>query len=358
MRSFIALFILLLLIACKGKKIKPGVNKLDVLESTVSEVAESSEAPRSDTLALLKAFKKFRMALNNEDGFLLSSMSTGNHYFPPSLTGMLQLPPGFPDFLICRPIKKLYKPAIWNAIQTIEPKIYARTDHYELSYRIKHALNNKILESVYRFKFDKEGAGFKFSQFESTADWKFVDLPLDSMTWYFPPGNYAVNKYGDDLHLHKFTNEWYSRVLKNCDEPVLYNYKGSDEIYRVTWLRSFDFPVVFRFQKQGFNFILTTKVLRERYNEYPDELETNDTVSVSFFKWYRFKGKLADADFWKLDLNDKTAQPNDGSSWVVEGVIDGKYHMIERWGPGPDLRNACLYLLSISNLKIPKRDIY
>jgi hypothetical protein len=358
MRSFIALFILLLLIACKGKKIKPAVNKLDVPESTVSEIAESSEAPRSDTLALLKAFKKFRMALNNEDGFLLSSMSAGNNYFPLTLTGMLQLPPGFPDFLICRPIKKLYKPEIWNAIQTIEPKVYARTDHYELFYRIKDALNNKISESSYRFEFIKEGNEFKFSKFEATAYWEHVNPPLDSMTCYFPPGDYAVNKYGDDLHLNKSTNEWYSRVLKNCKEPVLYNYKGAEEIYRFTLLSSYYYPVVFRFQKKGFNFILTTKVLRERYNEYPDELETNNSVSVSFFKWYKFKGKLAEADFWKLNLNDPSAPPTDASFWVVEAFKDGKYHMVERWEPEPDLRNACLYLLSISNLKIRKEDIY
>jgi len=84
---------------------------------------ESREASRADTLALLSAFKKFRQALNNEDGFLLSSMSIGDNYFPLALTGMLQLPPGLPDFLISCPIKKLYKPAIWNAIQTTEPDI-------------------------------------------------------------------------------------------------------------------------------------------------------------------------------------------------------------------------------------------
>jgi len=358
MRSFIALFILLLLIACKGKKIRPAEIEPELPQSTMAEIPESREAPRSDTLALLKAFKKFRLALNNEDGFLLSSMSAGNNYFPTSLTGMLQLPPGFPDFLICRPIKKLYKPAIWNAIQTIEPDIYARTDHYELSFLVKHTTNNKKVESMYRFEFVKEGNEFKFVQFESTADWKLIDPPLGNITWYFPPGNYEESRYGDSLHLNKFTNIWYSRVLKNCEEPVLYNYKGSEEIYRFTLLSSYYYPVVFRFQKKGFNFILTTKVLRERYSEYPDDLETNNSVSVSFFKWYKFKGKLAEADFWKLNLNDPSAPPTDASFWVVEAFKDGRYHMIERWSPEPDLRNACLYLLSISNLKIRKEDIY
>jgi hypothetical protein len=358
MRSFIALSILLLLIACKGKKLKPAENKLELPQSTVVEIPESREAPAADSLALINAFKKFRLALNNEDGFLLSSMSAGNNYFPISLTGMLQLPPGFPDFLICRPIKKLYKAAIWNAIQTIEPEIYARTDHYELSYRIKRALNNETSDSWLSFKFIKEDNEFKFSNFEARTHWEHANPPLDSMPWYFPPGDYAVNKYGDDLHLNKSTNEWYSRVLKNCKEPVLYNYKGAEEIYRFTLLSSYYYPVVFRFQKKGFNFILTTKVLRELYDEYPDELESNNSVSVSFFKWYKFKGKLAEADFWKLNLNDNTAAPTDGSLWVVEAFKDGKYHMVERWEPEPDLRNACLYLLSISNLKIRKEDIY
>lgn len=358
MRSLIALCMLLLLSACKAKRIKPVDNKVERPPSTISEMPESGEAPGADSLALQKAFKKFRLALNNEAGFLLSSMSTGNNYFPTTLTGMLQLPPGLPDFLICRPIKKLYKPDGWNAIQTIEPEIYARTDLYELSYRIKGVLNKKILESSYRFDFIKVDNEFKFSNYKVSAYWQHVNPPLDSMTWYFPTGNYVVSRYGDNIHLNKFTNIGYSQVLKNCEEPVLYNYKGSEEIYRFTWLRSFHFPVVFRFQKKGFDFILTTKVLRERYDEYPDVPETNNSVSVSFFRWYKFKGKLADADFWKLDLNDKTAQPNDGSRWIVEGVKEGKYHMVLRWSPESDLRKACLYLLSISSLKIPKRDIY
>jgi hypothetical protein len=359
MRSFIALVILLLLIACKGKKIKPAENKPELPQSTVSEIPESREAPRSDTLALIKAFKKFRLALNNEDGFLLSSMSAGNNYFPPSLTGMLQLPPGFPDFLISRPIKKFYKPDIWNTIQTIEPKVYARTGQYEVSYLVKKISKKAITEMRYSFEFIKETGRFKFLRFETEDEsWQALKPDSKNITWYFPPNNYTGKTKDDSLHLGEYTNIWYSLILKNCEEPVLYNYKGSEEIYRFTWLRSFNFPVVFRFQKQGFNFILTTKVLRERYDEYPDELETNDAVSVSFFKWYRFKGKLAEADFWKLDLNDKTARPNDGSVWIVEGVKDGKYHMVERWAPGPDLHKACLYLLSISNLKIRKEDIY
>ncbi len=271
---------------------------------------------------------------------------------------MLQLPPGLPDFLISRPIKKLYKPAIWNAIQTTEPGIYARTNQYELFYLIDQVSNNKRAERKYTFEFVKVDKEFKFFKYESTAFVRFIDPPLDSMTWYFPPGNYAEKKVGDHLHLHKFTNTWYSLTLKNCEEPVLYNYKGLDEIYRVTWLRAFHYPVVFRFQKQGFNFLLTTKVLLERNDEYPDELETNTTTSVSFFKWYKFKSKLAEADFWKLDFKDADAEPMDGSRWIVEGVNEGKYHMIERWFPEPELRKACLYLLSISNLKISKRNIY
>lgn len=126
---------------------------------------------------------------------------------------------------------------------------------------------------MYRFDFVKEQDEFKFSKYESTAYARFIEPLLDSMTGYFPPGNYEKNRYGDKLHLHRFTNTWYSLTLKNCEEPVLYNYKGLDEIYRVTWLRAFHYPVVFRFQKQGFNFLPTTKVLRERYDEYADELE-------------------------------------------------------------------------------------
>jgi len=358
MRSFIALSILFLVVACKGKKLKPAIEEIEIVETNTGRIDNSEKGSASDTLALLKAFKIFCQALNNEDGFLLKAVSADKKYFPLSLTGMLELPPGFPDFSINRPVKKMYNQDIWNAIETIQPFMYARTNHYEIYYRTNHTSKKMTTKKRYSFRFIKEGNAFKFSEFESVSVPQGSEPSSDIMTWYFPQGNYAGISAGDNLHLNMYTNISYSLTLREFEEPVLYNYRGLDEIYRITWLRAFHLPIVFRFQKQGFNFLLTTKVLLQRSNEYPDELETNTITSVSFFKWYKFKGKLAEADFWKLNSNDASAQPNDGSEWMVEGVKEGKYQMIARWSPEPDLRKACLYLLSISNLKIPKRDIY
>jgi len=234
MRSFIALSILFLVVACKGKKLKPAIEEIEIVETNTGRIDNSEKGSASDTLALLKAFKIFCQALNNEDGFLLKAVSADKKYFPLSLTGMLELPPGFPDFLINRPVKKIYNQDIWNTIETMQPLMYARTNRYEIYYRTIHISRKMNTKRRYSFRFIKEGNAFKFSEFESVSVPQGSEPLLESITWYFPHGNFAGKSAGDNSHLNNNTNISYSITLKAFEEPVLYNYRGLDEIYRVT----------------------------------------------------------------------------------------------------------------------------
>ena len=52
---------------------------------------------------------------------------------------------------------------------------------------------------------------------------------------------------------------------------------------------------------------------------------------------------------------------NDGAQWILEGMKDGRYHVVDRWSPdGGDYRAACLHLLKLSGLGVnPKGvDVY
>ena len=65
-----------------------------------------------------------------------------------------------------------------------------------------------------------------------------------------------------------------------------------------------------------------------------DALENDDTVPVTPEKIARFSTALAKADFWNM-LPDEPSRGLrlDGAEWILEGVQDGKYHIVVRWCP-------------------------
>lgn len=73
-------------------------------------------------------------------------------------------------------------------------------------------------------------------------------------------------------------------------------------------------------------------------------------------EWGKFLSLLNDASFWQLQTRtDKLVR--DGASWIIEGRKDGKTHLVDRWSPASGkYREACLYLLELSRLKI--KDVY
>jgi len=77
-------------------------------------------------------------------------------------------------------------------------------------------------------------------------------VPTDSATLYFPlfDSVKAVKLYGTAWQ-DTANKTWNSEELFDFREPLLYNYSGSTEVYRLTWIRNSAYPVCFRLQNQG-----------------------------------------------------------------------------------------------------------
>lgn len=85
-----------------------------------------------------------------------------------------------------------------------------------------------------------------------------LPLPSDSTTFYF---KIKANRHDTTRDaLDTFVNSWYSKMLFALKEPILKDYKADKEIYRFTWLRTFNHPVVIRLEKQGNAVRLFSKV--------------------------------------------------------------------------------------------------
>jgi hypothetical protein len=69
------------------------------------------------------------------------------------------------------------------------------------------------------------------------------------------------------------------------------------------------------------------------------------------------------AGFWNMATlaeADNTVVNVDGAQWVMEGVRNGRYHMIDRWSPGTGdpVRGIGVLALKLSRFRIRPAEIY
>jgi hypothetical protein len=128
-------------------------------------------------------------------------------------------------------------------------------------------------------------------------------------------------------------------VLAAFGEPLLpaYAAEKTNHMYRFTCLRSFNEPfcVVLTVTPDGSGSYvrkMATGVDR-RAEVLKAKTEGNLTASqVDVFL------KVVDRErFWTLDKTDPPDKVGfDGSTWIVEAVRDGQYHIVNRWSPGDE----------------------
>jgi hypothetical protein len=177
-----------------------------------------------------------------------------------------------------------------------------------------------------------------------------------SKSSYFPPGAF----YPKPEH-EGFVVEWYAKHLKAMAEQSLLSYPESQaESYRFLWLRSFHHPVAVRVWRSDGGLFLNVKQLSGAGGYEPGRLITNQTRQLTNAEWDDFVGLLDHSCYWQLPA-EIDEMGNDGAQWILEGAREGRYHVVDRWTPRiGDFREACLYLLKLSNLGIDlsAEDVY
>ena len=171
---------------------------------------------------------------------------------------------------------------------------------------------------------------------------------------YFPAG--IFNPYEGELN---WIAKFYSGSLAAMQEPPLSPIKDeSVETYRFLWLRSFHPPVCVRLYRVNNRSYMTVKQLSDGGRAidgeaiFPKTLTVNETRPITEAEWEHFQGLLKKSDFWSMPT-EVSPKGLDGAGWLLEGVKSGRYHVVDRQSPEQgDYREACLYLLRISGVKI------
>ncbi len=165
---------------------------------------------------------------------------------------------------------------------------------------------------------------------------------------YFPSGIFDVN-----AQQNQFTVNWYSKHLVAMNEPPLMSSLSKDsERYRFLWLRSFHRPVAVRLWRSGDETFLTVKQLDGAGGYEPGKLITNETRAITEEEREVFSQFLEQSCYWKLPTEDSGLAGADGAQWILEGVKEGRYHIVDRWSPkSGNYREACLYLLKLAGIE-------
>lgn len=185
----------------------------------------------------------------------------------------------------------------------------------------------------------------------SNSKFDTLPLPIDSAIFYFK----TKSNWHDTIInvVDSFANSWYSKMLYSLQEPVLKNYNGNKEIYRFTWLRTFNHPVSIRLEKQGDIVNLFSKVCDGAGGYEPGKIIFNTTINLTEKEVDIANITLDNAKFWTLQTESKEDNGKDGSQWIIEVFKNSKYHMVVRWTPekGTAFRAIGEYLISISQIK-------
>ena len=123
-----------------------------------------------------------------------------------------------------------------------------------------------------------------------------------------------------------------SKSLHEFKEPLLYNCDEEKEIYRFTWLKSFDNPIVIRIEISSNKKTIFWKELEIDKEYKPTKIIIDENKPLSNQKWNELNRLIQKTNFWEIYPN-INAPGFDGSFWVLEGTKEGKYKAVAYWVP-------------------------
>lgn len=236
----------------------------------------------------------------------------------------------------------------------------------EIDYYAKTSLTcfNRLCELDKRFQANLKYPLIQLSFYLNDSISKEKYKKFKQNFYYFPvtkflnlPPDWETNEKIDIIDNHAFFKlEWYSKHLAAMNEPILFN-SESAKIFRFTWLRTFDNPVVIGLKNENDKITLYWKVCDGMGGYEPGFITINQSKELTLSEWNDFSNKINDINFWSKSTRGIEISGTDGSIWILEGKDTGKYQFIDSWN-GMGIRETCMTLLKLTDLKIKEDEIY
>ena len=193
------------------------------------------------------------------------------------------------------------------------------------------------------------------------------NIPLNNKQFYFPekllPKVEMIWEMEHDSlikiipkiitnEIDSFYLTWYSRFLYAMKEPLLFNHQLDKEVYRFTWLRTFENPIMIRIEKDKNVVFLRWKMTDGKGGYEPGQIIIDEGRIITIPEWGKFIKLVNSAKFWKSQRSG--AFGTDGSEWILEGVEPTRYYVTSVWLPHKqsDFYKIGALLLELTDLKI------
>lgn len=241
-------------------------------------------------------------------------------------------------------------------------------------YLLKAIELDSTYQKFYKYSIIQTSHFLNDTNFISTYERKAFEIKTDSLNvpidneWYFPitsffgdkkdwRTDYKVNILREIFSI-SFKMGWYSYILSVLEEPIIFN-QNQKTIYRFTWIRSFHEPIIIRLEKTDNNYNLIWKESNGKGGYNAGKLETNSYKQLTIEQWENFINLLHATDFWNMPAELENEDGLDGAQWILEGLDNGKYHVVDRWSTrNKKYKECCIYLMKLTDLEIDDRDIY
>jgi hypothetical protein len=173
---------------------------------------------------------------------------------------------------------------------------------------------------------------------------------------YFPD-----NIFYDRHDLNEMISKHFINHLAALEEDSIYRQSKSKNltIYRFTWLRTFHNPIVIRLivKKDGGGMLIAKKSSGQGGYD-SGKIEKTVTKTMGKSEIDLFLELIKTEQFWELPPSTDEIG-FDGARWLIEGLSNSRYHLVQRWSPKKGgVRNIGLYLLGKSGFDINSKDIY
>ena len=158
-----------------------------------------------------------------------------------------------------------------------------------------------------------------------------------------------------------FAPAWYEKDLEALKEPSLWQLSKAEKTqsYRFLWLRSFHNPIAVRISVNTDGTSLLTWKLTSGATGRAGKLIKGTALTLDGPQTNLFLEKVERSNFWKLPpvLDDRGV---DGAQWTIEGMRDGKYHIVDRWSPKDgEIRALGIFMSKdLAKIRLSNSEIY
>ena len=154
-----------------------------------------------------------------------------------------------------------------------------------------------------------------------------------ALTWAFIDGSYFPIKTKDGAEgLTEFEAQWYGKSLERMKEPRLPDFAKdvNAEVYRMMILPTWGNSIVVRIHRHGKLYSLSARRLDGQAGYDPGKLVESKDIDLSADDSSSLEALIQNLNFFQLPTNDDVLG-SDGDEWILEGVSQGKYHLVHRW---------------------------